>query len=372
MRRRALSLFLPRALGFLLGPLAAEAQPSPPVPRRGGLSWHTVTTGARHRDACLQGRHALGYGAGRPIVLAERWGAGPLARLPARAAELVQLPVQGIVAGNATVARATSQAPGHRPLVLAGGEAVGARRSTNIARPAGNLPGLATNAAERRGTWRALRKEAGPAVARGAVLAEPDSTFAGRALRARQGAALALGGQRPSLRGRDPRDRAGACAALSTEPADALVVLPGAVSNLSLHRARTNELAARSRLPTSWESRAAVADGGLRAYGPDIPSWWRRAATDGDKILQGAQPADLPVERPRTFARVINRKTAKALGLTMPPTLLFQAEEGMRCAGEPGGLTPALRRCNGPLYSPFWRDLLPCYPCDRLLWNYQY
>jgi putative ABC transport system substrate-binding protein len=325
MRLSAIGLIL--TLGLLLVPLAAEAQPSPQVPRIGVLSWNTLTTGARNRDAFLQGLHALGYVEGQTIVLEERWVEGKLERLPALVAELVQLQVHVIVAGNATVARATSQATGHIPIVLAGGDAVGAGLITNIARPGGNITGLATNAAELSGKWLELLKEAVPAVSRVAVLSDPESTFAGLALREMQVAALALGVQLQSLSVRDPSELEGAFAAMSTEHAEALVVLPGSVSNFSLHRARTNELAARSRLPTIWESREAVADGGLMAYGPDIPSLWRRAATYVDKILKGAKPADLPVERPMKFALVINLKTAKVLGLTIPPTLLFQADE---------------------------------------------
>jgi putative ABC transport system substrate-binding protein len=145
-----------------------------------------------------------------------------------------------------------------------------------------------------------------------------------------QVAALALRVQLQALSVRDPSELEGAFAAMSTEHAEALVVLPGSVANFSLYRAHTNELAVRSRLPTIWESREAVADGGLMAYGPDIPSLWRRAATYVDKILKGAQPADLPVERPMKFELVINLKTAKVLGLTIPPAILFQADEVIR------------------------------------------
>src|SRR5207248_874773 len=130
-----LGLFVTLALGRCLVPLAAEAQASPQVPRIGVLSWTTLTTGARNRDAFLQGLHALGYVEGQTIVLEERWAEGELERLPDLAAELVQLQVHVIVVGNATVARATSQATGHIPIVLAGGDAVGAGLIPNIARP---------------------------------------------------------------------------------------------------------------------------------------------------------------------------------------------------------------------------------------------
>jgi putative ABC transport system substrate-binding protein len=150
----------------------------------------------------------------------------------------------------------------------------------------------------------------------------------GSAFQEIQVAAPTLGVQLQALRVRDPGEIEDAFAAMSREQAEALVVLPGPV--LSMHRARITELATRNRLPTIWEWRAAVADGGLMAYGPDTASLWRRAATYVDKILKGTTPGELPVERPMKFELVINLKTAEALGLTIPPTLLFQADEVIR------------------------------------------
>src|SRR5438105_12537025 len=132
MRLRALGLMLAFALGLLVAPLAAEAQPSPKVPRIGVLSWTTLTTGARNRDAFLQGLHALGYVEGQTIVLEERWAEGELERLPDLAAELVQLQVHVIVAGGAPAALAAGQATGRIPIVLAGGDAVVAGLIPNI------------------------------------------------------------------------------------------------------------------------------------------------------------------------------------------------------------------------------------------------
>ena len=246
-------------------------------------------------------------------------------RFPDFAAELVRLQVDIIVAGNATAARAASQATARIPIVVAGGDVVGTGLITNLARPGGNITGLATNAVELSGKWLALLKEAVPALARVAVLSNPDGPFTGPALQEMQVAAPTLGVQLQSLSVRGPGEFEGAFAAMSREHAEALIMLPGAA--IRLHRARIHELAARSRLPTIWEGRAAVAEGGLMAYGPDTVSLWRRAATYVDKILKGAPPGTLPVERPMTFKLVINLTTAKALGLTIPATLLFQADE---------------------------------------------
>jgi ABC-type uncharacterized transport system substrate-binding protein len=312
-------------LGLLLAPLAADAQPPPQVPRIGVLSSFSLTANSRNRDAFRQGLYELGYVEGQTIVLEERWAEGKLERLPDLAAELVQLQVHVIVAGNVPAARAASQATGRIPIVLAGGDAVGTGLIPNIARPDGNITGLATNAAELSGKWLELLKEAVPAVSRVAVLSFSESPFIGPALREMQVAAPALGVQLQSLSVRDPSELEGAFAAMRTEHAEALVVLPSSL--LNMHRARVIELASRSRLLTMWEWRDAVADGGLMAYGPDGASLWRRAATYVDKILKGAQPADLPVERPMTFTLAINLKTAKTLGITIPPIILFRADE---------------------------------------------
>jgi putative ABC transport system substrate-binding protein len=321
----ALRCIITLILSLLMAPLAAEAQPSPQVPRIGVLLASPLTANSRNRDAFLQGLHALGYVEGQTIVLEERWAEGKLERLPDLAAELVQLQVHVIVVGTATVARATSQATGRIPIVVAGGDAVGSGLITNIARPDGNITGLATNSAELGGKWLELLKEAVPAVSRVAVLSLSESPFAGAALREMQVAAPALGVHLQSLSVHDLGELEGAFAAMSREHAEALVVIPGSVSYI--HRARINELAARSRLPTMWEWREAVVDGGLMAYGPDGASLWRRAATYVDKILKGAKPGNLPVERPMKFELVINLKTAKALGITMPPHLLVLADE---------------------------------------------
>ncbi len=315
------------ALSLLAAPLAAHAQPAGKVHRVGRLNGGSPPSSPDPSfDAFRQGLRDLGYVEGQTIVLEERWAEGNLKRLPDLAAELVRLQVAIIVAGGGPAARAAGQATERLPIVLAGGDAVGTGLITNLARPGGNITGLATNAVELSGKWLALLKEAVPALARVAVLSNPDGPlFTGSALQEMQVVAPTLGVQLQSLSVRDPGEFEGAFAAMSREHAEALVVLPGAA--ISLHRARIHALAARSRLPTIWEGREAVAEGGLMAYGTDSASLWRRAATYVDKILKGAPPGTLPVERPMPFKLVINLKTAKVLGLTIPPTLLFQADE---------------------------------------------
>jgi putative ABC transport system substrate-binding protein len=322
---RAVGFIVTLALSILVASLTAEAQRPSHVPRIGVLSGSAFTPDSRERAAFLQELRALGYVEGQTLVLEERLAEGKIERLPDLAAELVRLQVDIIVAGGASATRAASQATARIPIVVAGGDVVGTGLIANIARPDGSITGLTTNAAEWSGKWLELLKEAVPAVSRVAVLSHPESSIAGVVLQAMQVAAPALGVQLQSLRVRDADELEGAFAAMSREHADTLVVLPGAIFNT--HRARIIERAARSRLPTMWEGREAVANGGLMAYGTDSASLWRRAATYVDKILKGAQPGTLPVERPMTFKLVINLTTAKALGLSIPPTLLFQADE---------------------------------------------
>jgi putative ABC transport system substrate-binding protein len=327
MRRSAIRLMLILVLGLSLASSAAEAQPSPKVPRIGVLSPFSSTAASRNREAFLQGLHELGYVEGQTILLEERWAEGKREQLPDLAAELVRLQVDIIIAGDVSTARAARQATERIPIVLAGGDAVGAGLVANIAQPGGNLTGLATNAAELSVKWLELLKEAVPALSRVAVLSDPNIPITGPALHEMQVAAPTLAIQLQLLRVRDLGELEGVFAAMRREHAEALVVIPSSLSNI--HRARINELAAKSRLPTMWEWRDAVVDGGLMAYGPDNASLWRRAATYVDKLLKGAKPGNLPVERPMKFELIINLKTAEALGLTIPPTLLFQADEVM-------------------------------------------
>jgi putative tryptophan/tyrosine transport system substrate-binding protein len=328
MRLSAIGRSVIVALALLVPPLASEAQPPPKVPRLGVIAEYSSTAAPRNYAAFRQGLHELGYVEGQTIVLEERWAAGQLERLPDLAADLVRLQVDIIVASGVLSARAARQATERLPIVLAGGDAVGTGLITNIARPGGNLTGLATNGGELAGKWLELLKEAVPALARVAVLSDPNIPATGLVLHELQGAAPALGVQLQSLSVRHVGELEGAFAAMRREHAEALVVIPSSIAQM--HSARITELAARSHLPTMWEWRDAAVDGSLLAYGPDNASLWRRAATYVDKILKGAKPGDLPVERPMKYELVINLKTAKALGVTLPPTLLFQADEVIR------------------------------------------
>jgi putative ABC transport system substrate-binding protein len=322
-------LLLTLASGILVVPLSSDAQRPVQVHRIGVLVGGAPDPErVRDREAFRQSLHDLGWVEGQNLTIEVRWAEGRYERLPDLAAELAQLQVQVIVAGNVAAARAARQATGRIPIVLAGGDAVGTGLIPNIARPDGNITGLTMNTAELSGKWLELLKEVVPTISRVATLSHPDAPITGPALKEIHVVAPALGVQLQALSVREPSELEGAFAAMRTEHAEALVVLPSAL--LYVHRARVIELAARSRLPTIWEVREAVADGGLMAYGLDTASLWRRAATYVDKILKGAQPGNLPVERPTAFRLIINLITAKALGITIPPSLLLLADEVIR------------------------------------------
>jgi putative tryptophan/tyrosine transport system substrate-binding protein len=195
----------------------------------------------------------------------------------------------------------------------------------SLARPGGNITGLAAFPAEFVGKQLEFLKEVFPTVSRVAVLWNPANPTVARMVREADVAAQALGVQLHLLEARGPEAFDRAFAAMTRAHADALLVLGDAM--LLQHRSRLIELAATSHLPSIYNLREFVEAGGLLSYGTSRPDVWRRAATYVDKILKGAKPADLPVEQPMKFELVINLKTAEALGITIPPTLLFQADE---------------------------------------------
>jgi putative ABC transport system substrate-binding protein len=199
---------------------------------------------------------------------------------------------------------------------------------TSLAQPEGNLTGLSCLSAEFTGKRLELLTQAVPAVSRIAVLGTPTMLGAAGVRQALQGAADALGVQLHVLEVDSPAAFERAFATMSREGAGALVSLGSPV--FSRARARLVALAAQHRLPAMFRNRADVEAGGLMAYGPNFSDIWRRAAVYADKLLKGANPADLPVEQRMTFELVINLKTAQALGLTIPPALLFQADEVLR------------------------------------------
>ena len=266
---------------------------------------------------------------GKNIVIEYRYAEGKLDRLPALAAELVHLKVDIIVSAGPAPTRAAKEATTTIPIVMANdNDPVGNGFVASLARPGGNITGLATLTPEISGKRLEFLKETVPRLSRVAILGT--STFPGnaQALRETELAAGALGVQLQYLDVLDPKDIETAFRAAGKGRADAVLVLTGPV--FVAHRTQLVDLAAKSRLPVTYPQSEYVEDGGLMSYGTNVAGLYRRAATFVDKILTGAKPADLPVEQPTKFELVINLKTAKALGITIPPTLLFQADEVIR------------------------------------------
>jgi ABC-type uncharacterized transport system substrate-binding protein len=328
MTCRTLGLLVTFALGLLVAPLTAEAQPQERV-RRIGVLTGTTREQDRNVKAFLEGMRALGYVEGQNLVLEYRGSAGQHERFPAFAAELVRLQVDVLLVGPTPAALAAKDTTTTIPIVLAGvGDPVGSGLVASLARPGGNVTGVSVLQPEVVGKQLEFLKEVLPTVSRVAVLWNPAHPGHALLVRAADVAAQALGVQLHLLEARGPDAFDSAFAAMTSADAGALLVLGDPM--FSQHRSRLAELAATSRLPTVHNDRAYVEAGSLLCYGASHPDMYRRAAVYVDKILKGAKPGDLPVEQPTTFELVINLKTAQALGLTIPPTLLFQATEVIR------------------------------------------
>jgi putative tryptophan/tyrosine transport system substrate-binding protein len=309
--------------------LAVAAPPGERAPRLGFLAFGSPPPDpappAFPLTALREGLRELGYRAGDTVTLEERWAAGEIARLPALAAELVRLPVDVIVASGASAVRAAQAATRSIPIVIAGAsDPVAEGLVTSLARPGGNVTGLAVLAGrEVEGKRLELLKEAIPTATRVAVVLDSTSRLDATPLReAARGLGLTL---LFSAETATPDEFRSAFAAMITNGADALYAPETPVN--ARHRDLIVELAAQHRLPAMSASREFVEAGGLMAYGPSFAALFRRAAVYVDKILKGAQPADLPVEQPTHFELVINLNAAQALGLALPPTLLFLADE---------------------------------------------
>jgi len=311
------------ALSFLVGPVAAEAQPPAKIPRIGFLDPGHPS----HRRAFGQGLHALGYVEGETVIVEGRSWEGRPERAPELIAELVRLPVDVLVVAGSRLLLAAKEATTTIPIVMvAGGDPVTTGLIASFARPGGNMTGVTVHHPELSGKTLELLKETLPRLARVALLLEARGDPA--AVRQMERAAQALGLSLQVLTVRDPEEFPSAFQAALEGHAEALHVSESAM--VDTHLAQIAAFAAQHRLPTMGQLRLSAEAGLLMSYGPDIAELFRRAATYVEKILHGATPADLPVERPTTFELVINLKTAQALGLTIPPALLFRATEVIR------------------------------------------
>jgi putative ABC transport system substrate-binding protein len=315
------------ALGtiFLSLSFPSEAQQPTKIPRIGYLSGAFQFADSARDEPFRQGLRELRYVEGKNIIIEWRYAEGKLDRLPAIAAELVLLKVDVIVAAGPLPTRYAKQATASIPIVMAyDDDPVGSGFVASLARPGGNITGLATLAPEISGKQLELLKEIVPKLSRVGVLGDVIRPGTPQALREINVAADAFGVQLQYLEVRGPKDIETAFRAASKERADAVLVLGSPV--LTPQRKHVIELAAKSRLPAIYARRESVEDGGLMSYGVSIPDLFRRAATYVDKILKGRKPADLPVEQPTKFELIINLKTAKQIGLTIPPNVLARAD----------------------------------------------
>jgi len=317
------------ALGMLVASHTIEAQPRAQLPLVGFLH-HGRQADAplqRRLDEFRQGLRDLGYLEGQNILLEVRYSEGLLDRLPELAAEFVRLQVDVLVVHGPQGVRAAREATSTIPIVMARMDDADEHGFVaSLARPGGNITGMSAQTGELSPKWLELLKDALPSLARVAVLW--DATGNANQRRTLEQAAPALGVHLHVFEVRSADDFDGAFAAAHTAQAEGFVILGGPLLNQNAPRRAA--LAAQHRLPAMHPNRRFAEAGGLMAYGPkESDSSWgeRRAAVFVDKILKGAKPADLLVERPTRFELVINLKTAKALGLTMPPALLFQADE---------------------------------------------
>jgi putative ABC transport system substrate-binding protein len=316
-----LTIFVLASLHF------AEAQQPGKVPRIGYLAAGSPSLSPANREAFQQGLRAHGYVEGKNILIEYRYADTRLERVPELADELVRLKVDVLMVGGGTnTVRQVKKVTNTIPIVFTEpGDPVGAGLIASLARPGGNLTGLSSASRDLVGKRLELLKETIPNLSRVAVLFNPDSPSNVANFKEMEAPARHIGVQLQALEVRDPDGFESAITLATRAKAGAVQVLPTAV--LNTHRRRIAELAINNRLPTMFATNRHMDAGGLMSYGPDYGDLYRRAAIYVDKILKGAKPADLPVERPTKFELVINLKTAKQIGLTIPPNMLARADK---------------------------------------------
>ena len=306
--------------------LSAEAQQPKKIPRIGYLGVNPRSVNLARIEAFQQGLRELGYSEGKNIVIEWRSAEGKVDRLPALASELVRLKVDIIVTNGPTSTRSAKQPTATIPIVMTfDDDPVGNGFVDSLARPGGNITGLSTLSPEISGKQLELLKEVVPRLSRVAVFGSSIQPGNAQSLKEVELAARAFGVQLQYLDVLDPKDIETAFRTAGTWRAEAVLALASLV--LNSHRTQVGELAVKSRLPAIYRRPEFVEDGGLMSYATSYTDLNRRAATYVDKILKGAKPADLPVEQPKKFEFIINLKTAKQIGLTIPPNVLLRADK---------------------------------------------
>jgi putative tryptophan/tyrosine transport system substrate-binding protein len=329
MTRRGIGLLIPLALAIIVGLPAAGPPPAGKLLRLGYVLPGSPGAYTTSLSGLRQGLHELGYVEGQHVVIEERYAEGQMERLPDLFAELMRLKVDMLVVPGTVIARAAQQATTTLPIVAVMGDPVGTGLAESLARPGANLTGMSTLSGEGfSGTWLQLLKDAIPTLSRAAYLWNPTNPVSAANIRMLQQVAPRLGLDIHSVEVQSPDAIEPAFAAVRSGQAEALIL--EAEPLLVSYRAHIIQVAATYRLPVVSQHRAFVEAGGLLSYGPNFFQVWRHIATYVDKIVNGAIPGDLPIEQVAHFELVINLKAAQALGLTIPPTLLFQANEVIR------------------------------------------
>jgi putative ABC transport system substrate-binding protein len=314
------------ASGILTAPLASFAQPQKKVWRIGMLETISTELNAANLNAFRQGLRELGYVEGQNLIIEYRSANGQSERFADYAAELVGMKVDLMVTRGTPASLAAKRATRSIPVVMANaGEPVETGLVASLARPSGNVTGLSSLAVHIEAKRLGLLRELVPGIARIAALYNMSSPANPPQWKEIETAARSLGVEPQLLDVRKPEDFEPAFDLATKQRADGLIV--GQEGLLQANRNVITALAAKHRLPAIYRSMEFIEAGGLMAYGPNYPDLYRRAATYVDKIFKGAKPGDLPVEQPTKFELIINLRTAKALGLTIPPSLLLRADE---------------------------------------------
>jgi putative ABC transport system substrate-binding protein len=318
------------ALVLLAAPLTSHAQPATKVYRIGFVRSTTASANASENEAFTQRLRELGYTEGQNLIIEARFANGQAERLPALVAELVRLPVDYLVVGGTVTTHVAKQATSTIPIVMinASDDPVRLGLITSLARPGGNITGVIDIAPELAGKRLELLKEAFPHITRVGHLSDKNIAPGMTHLQEVEATARLMGVHIQPLEMQGPDDLEQAFQVARAERAEALIVAEyGFLNN---HRERIVQLVDAIRLPVMYTHAAFVKLGGLMSYGEDRLDRARHAAMFVHNILKGVQPAALPVERPTKFELVINLKAAQALGLTIPPTFLFRADEVIR------------------------------------------
>ena len=324
MQRREFITFLGGIVGAW--PLAAHAQQPAKIPRIGFLGNSTATMESNLIEPLRDGLRELGYEDGRNVIIEFRWADGKYDRFPALIAELLAAKVDVIITAGTPATLAIKKATSTVPLVfIAVGDPVGTGIVPDLGRPGGNITGLSSIAPDLEGKRLELLREVVPKLSHVAFFLNPANAFHTVSMRQARVAAQSLGIKLQSMEVSKSEQLDGAFASIVKEKPDALLIL---ADRVFLHnRKRMMEFAIQQRLPSVNAYRELVEAGGLMSYGPSYEDMHRRAAVYVNKILKGTKPADLPIEQPTKFTLLINLKTAKTLGLTVPPTLVARADE---------------------------------------------